>query len=123
MCKFDEGCRTFIVIENGKKVLYLELLKALYGCLRPALLGYELYTTQLRGMGYELNPYDTCVANKDTNGKQRTIGFYVDDNVNTHVEHDVLTEFVIEGAKEEVLGAITVSRGIHLHLPWNGYHF
>jgi hypothetical protein len=109
MCKVDEGYREFVVFENGKKVLYLQLLKALYGCLRSALLWYELYTTKLDGMGFVLNPYDTCVANKTINEKQCTIGFYVDDNVATHVEDDVLSE-IIEVVKSEV-GAITVSRG------------
>jgi hypothetical protein len=60
-------------------------------------------------MGYELNPYDACVANKIVNEKQCTIGFYVDDNIATHVEDNVLTE-LIEVVKKEV-GAITVSRG------------
>ena len=92
MCKVDEGYRQFVSIENGKKVLYLQLLKALYGCLRSALLWYELYTTKLDGMGFDLNPYDTCVANKVINGKQCTIGFYVDDNIATHMEDDVLSE-------------------------------
>ena len=92
-----------------KKVLYLQLLKALYGCLRSALLWYELYATKLNGMGFELNPYDTCVANKIVNDKQCTIVFYVDDNIATHMEDDVLSD-LIEVVKKEV-GAITVSRG------------
>ena len=29
--------------ENGKKVLYLSIMKALYGCIESALLWYELY--------------------------------------------------------------------------------
>ena len=31
----------YVVMENGKKVLYVKLLKALYGCLRSALLFYS----------------------------------------------------------------------------------
>ena len=60
-------------------------------------------------MGFELNPYDTCVANKIVNDKQCTIVFYVDDNIATHMEDDVLSD-LIEVVKKEV-GAITVSRG------------
>jgi hypothetical protein len=55
--------------ENGKKVLYLELLKALYGCVQLTLLWYELFSGTLKGMGFKLNPYDTYVANMTTNGK------------------------------------------------------
>jgi hypothetical protein len=32
MCNMDESYKEFVVEENGKKVLYLELVKALYGC-------------------------------------------------------------------------------------------
>jgi hypothetical protein len=109
LCKVDKGYEAFVTIENGKRVLYLELLKALSGCLKSALLWYELYSTKLKGMGYVLNPYDTCVANKDINGKQCTIGFYVDDNIATHVEDAVLTDLI--GVVEEEIGAIKVSRG------------
>ena len=44
LCKVDEGYKAFVTIENGQKVIYLQLLKALYGCLRSALLWYELYS-------------------------------------------------------------------------------
>ena len=86
LCDVDEGYKQYVSIENGKKVLYLQLLKALYGCLRFALLWYELYSSKLQGMGFILNPYETCVANKTINGKQCSIGYYVDDNISTHAE-------------------------------------
>ena len=60
-------------MENNKKILYLRLLKALYGCVKSALLWYELFSTTLKDMGFVLNPYDECVANKMVNGKQCTI--------------------------------------------------
>ena len=31
-------------------------------------------------IGFVLNPYDKCIANKTINGSQCTIVFYVDDN-------------------------------------------
>ena len=65
----DKGYREFVAIENVKKVLYLQLLQALFGCLCSALLWYELYSSKLQGMGFKLNPYDPCVANKDIKGK------------------------------------------------------
>ena len=109
LCQVDEEYKSFVTIEKGKKVIYLQLLKALYGCLRSALLWYELYTSKIQGMGFELNPYDMCVANKVINEKQCTIGYYVDDNIATHVEEEVLSD-IIDVVKSEV-GAITVSRG------------
>ena len=33
--------------KSGKKLLYVELLKALYGCIKSALLQYKLFTSTL----------------------------------------------------------------------------
>jgi hypothetical protein len=44
-----------------------------------ALLWYELFSSALKGMGSEINPYDICVANKIIDGSQCTIVWYVDD--------------------------------------------
>ena len=80
------------MVENGVKVSYLQLLKALYGCLRSALLWYNLYVSILEKIGFELNPYDHCVANKTINGKQCTI----DDNLASHADQAVLQEVIKE---------------------------
>ena len=79
ICKANSEYETYVVTENGKKVLYLRVLRALYGCLESALLWYDLYSSTLKSHGFELNPYDSCVANKIINRKQCTILFYVDD--------------------------------------------
>jgi len=57
MCQVNPKYEKFVVIENGKKVLYLQLLKALYGCVQSALLWYNLFTNTLVRMGFKLNPY------------------------------------------------------------------
>jgi len=38
MCQMNPKYEKFVVIENWTKVLYLQLLKALYGCVQSALL-------------------------------------------------------------------------------------
>jgi len=48
----------FIVYENGRKVLYLQVLKALYGMLQAALLWYKKFHSNLESIGYVFNPYD-----------------------------------------------------------------
>ena len=60
-------------------------------------------------MGFQLNPYDQCVANKEIKGKQCTVGFHVDDNMAAHADEEVLTA-VIEILEEKV-GKMTVTRG------------
>ena len=63
LCETKPEYKKFVVLENGKKTLYMQLMKALYGCIKSALLWYELFTGELRKMGFELNPYNKCVAN------------------------------------------------------------
>jgi len=109
MCSVWEGYREFVTTEGGKKVLYLRLVKALYGCVKSALLWYELFTGTLKDMGFELNPYDMCVANKEVDGKQCTVAWYVDDNKISHVDPLVVTA-VIEKI-EARFGKMTVTRG------------
>ena len=109
MCDVDSKYKKFVTEENRKKVLYLELVKALYGCVRSALLWYELFSSTLTNLGFELNLYDPCVANKMIGGKQCTLVWYVDDNKVSHVDPTVVTT-IIE-AIEKRFGKMTVSRG------------
>jgi len=73
--------------------------------IESALLWYELYVTVLLKDGFELNEYDKCVANKVINGKQCTIGWYVDDNIIGHVEDEVVDE-VIEKIESKFPGLV-----------------
>jgi hypothetical protein len=109
MCTVNTKDTPFVITENGKKVLYLQLLKALYGCVRSALLWYELFSGTLKEMGFELNPYDPCVANKFIKGEQCMIAWYVDDNEISHVNPSVVTDVIIK--IEERFGKMTVTRG------------
>ena len=109
MCEVHPEWDQFVTIQNGKKVLYVILNKALYGCVKSAMLWYNLFTSTLQDMGFELNPYDLCVANKTINGKQCTVCWYVDDNKLSHVQQSVLDD-VIEKI-EHKFGKMTVSKG------------
>ena len=108
----------YIQLEGGKKVLYVELRKALYGTMRAALLFWKLLTSKLEAWGFKINPYDWCVANKTINGQQCTIIWHVDDLKISHAEPDVVTSVIklleSEFAKEAPL---TVTRGrVHDYL-------
>ena len=110
--------RKFIKDEHGKPVLYVELLKALYGTMRAALLFWKKLSSQLVEWGFVINPYDWCVANKMINGKQCTILWHVDDLKISHVDAAVNTE-VIEMINKEFgkEAPLTVNRGkIHDYL-------
>lgn len=109
MCKTNPTYNDFVLIEGGKKVLYLLLLKALYGCVQSSLLWYNLFTSTLQKEGFELNPYEPCVANKMINGKQCTICWYVDNTKISHEDPSVVSNIIeiIEG----YFGKMTVTRG------------
>ena len=51
--------------------------KALYGCLKSALLFYEKLVGDLEAYGFNINPYDPCVDNKMIGGKQLTVCWHV----------------------------------------------
>ena len=92
MCDINPEYRKCIIIENGKEVLYVQVLRSIYGCIEAALQWYKCYTEVLEKEGFVLNPYDRCVANKMIDGHQCTIAWYVDDNVITHQNDKVLDD-------------------------------
>ena len=63
MCEVNPKFINYVQQESKKKVLYLRLLKALYGCIESALMWYNLYKNTLEKEGFVLNPYDKCTAN------------------------------------------------------------
>ena len=86
--------RKYVQVGNGKTVLYVELLKALYGTLRAALLFWRLLSAKLVEWGFTINPYDWCVTNKMVDGKQMTVLWHVDDLKISHIDPSVWTRSV-----------------------------
>ena len=83
-----------MVKEKGKPVIYVELLKALYGTLRAAHLFWETLSGKLQEWGFAINPYDSCVANKEIEGQQCTIMWHVDDLKISHVGEHVVRSII-----------------------------
>jgi hypothetical protein len=88
--------RQYVVLEKGRSVLYLQLQKGLYGMMKSALLFYRKLVSELKEMGFEINPYDPCIANKMVNGTQMTIRWQVDDSMMSHVSRDEIMKIVQE---------------------------
>jgi len=109
LCKVNPRYEQFVTIERGQRVLYLKLLKALYGCVRSALLWYQLFVGTLERIGFKLNPYDLCIANKLVEGTQCTIGWHVDDMKISHVNCNVVTDII--NLLELEFGKMSVTRG------------
>ena len=51
LCRMNPTHIPFVAIENGTKVLYTRLVKAIYGCVKSALLWYDLFYSHLKEMG------------------------------------------------------------------------
>ena len=109
MCKVNATFKEYVCIEKGKKALYLQLTKALYGCIQPALLLCETFKGCLMNMGFQINPYDPCVANKIIDNHQCTICWYVDDTKISHHDSKVIDEVI--SSIENKFGKMTVTRG------------
>jgi hypothetical protein len=45
-------------------------------------------------MGFEINPYDPCVANNTVSGTQMTIRWHVDDLMIIHLSKDKIMKVV-----------------------------
>ncbi|CAJ1953830.1 unnamed protein product [Cylindrotheca closterium] len=69
--------RKYVVLENGKRVIYVRVLRAIYGMLQSSLLFYNQFQSDLETKGFVFNPYDPCVANKVVDEKQQTIRLLV----------------------------------------------
>ena len=58
MCEFNPEYIPYVRYDNGKKILYVNILGYIYGCIDSALLWYTLYSETLDGMGFFINHYD-----------------------------------------------------------------
>ena len=55
--------------KKGIKQLLVQCQNALYGTIVASLLYYRNLTKSLTDIGFKINPYDLCVANKIINGQ------------------------------------------------------
>ena len=97
-------------------MLYVKPNMALYGLLKSPLLFYKTLRGELESMGFEVNPYDPCVANKTAKGSQLTKLWHVDDLKISHWKEDKVTKFILGLAK--IYGdKISIHRGkVHDYL-------
>jgi hypothetical protein len=82
----------YIRYENGQKILYIRVFKAIYGMIQSSVLFYKKFRKDLEGIGFKVNPYDSCVANRTINSKQHTITWHVDVK-SSHVDPAVNDDF------------------------------
>jgi hypothetical protein len=88
-----------------------------------SLLYYHKFTKSLMSVGFKINPYNPCIANKNVNGTQMTICSHVDDCKLSHHSsraNDNMIDWLwqqYESIFEDGSGQMTVSRGrVHKYL-------
>ena len=112
------------ITKQGKKIMYLKLRKALYGTLTAARLFWGNITDKLKRIGFELNEYDQCVANKEIDGSQCTIVWLVDDLKISHKSNEVAHKIL--KYLNDIYGELSVTEGnkhtyvgMDIHYPGN----
>ena len=78
-----------MIIEHGKKVIYVLVLRSIFGMIKIALHLCELYIRTLKNIGFKLNSYDKFMGNKMTNSFECTVGWFVYDNKISHMDNSV----------------------------------
>ena len=109
--------RPYVTYDSkGVPLMYVRMNKAMYGLLKSALLFYRKLVADLEEIGFKLNPYDPCVANRDVNGSQQTVVFHVDDLHCSHIDPTVNTELALY-LSDKYGDGIAVHRGdVHDYL-------
>ena len=99
MCKLNPKHKKCVHVENGVKVLYICLLKDIYGCMESAILCYDLYSKTLKSQGFLINPYYRFIANSTIKDKQCTIVWFFDNNKVPYADEEVNTNLIEKKAK------------------------
>ena len=96
----------------------MHITQAIYGLLVAAILWYKKFRASIEKIGFKVNPYDPCVANKMIDNNQMTLTWHVDDIKSSHVNPKVNDEFLKWLQKEYgQLAAVKATRGkVHDYL-------
>ena len=105
MCKVDPEYEIFVIYEKKKNVLYVLILKAIYGIIYSALIWYDLFSTTLSYFGIKLNPCERCIANKVIDEHQFTMGLFVDNKKVSHMDEN--DNSMIDDMIEEKFGKLS----------------
>ena len=119
----EQTYAAFVVFDGKTKVLYVQVLKALYGMLQSSLLFYKKLKKDLENIGFIVNPYDPCVANKMVNNHQHTVTWHVDDLKSSHIDPKVNDDFhkwLEKTYGDPNIGQVKAVRGkVHDYLAMN----
>ena len=75
--------------KKGVKQLMVQCHNALYGTMVTSLIYCGKFTNSFTDVGFKINPYDPCVANRIIDGQHMTICYHVDDCKFSHLRSKV----------------------------------
>jgi hypothetical protein len=55
---------SYIVYEGNNRVIYVRMLRVLYGMIQSALVFYKKFRSDIETISFKVNDYDPCVANR-----------------------------------------------------------
>ena len=94
MCEVKTEYKKYVHVENRLKVLYLRLMKYIYGCMESALLCSDIYSETLNSHRFIASPYTRCIANRTIKSNKWTISWYVQDNKVSNTDEEVNTKVI-----------------------------
>jgi hypothetical protein len=114
---------SYIVYEGSHRVIYVRMLRALYGMIQSALLFYNKFRSDIETIGFKVNDYNTCVANRIIIGKQHTITWHVDDVKSSHQDpavNNMIYLWLQEKYGDPRIAPVKATRGkVHKYLAMN----
>lgn len=81
--------KKYFAMETRQQVFHIELSKALHSLLKSTLKFHLKLVKDLKHLGFKLNKYDGCIANRYIDGKQQMVTWHVDDLKLLHVDKRV----------------------------------
>jgi hypothetical protein len=107
--------KTFLPFLNKNGKVLVKLLKAQYGCVESAKLWYNHISTAIKGYGFQVNPFDQCLFQRQEGDIWTYITLYVDDLLIVSDEKDRVDDTIKR--LTDTYTDITVKRGkIHEYL-------
>ena len=80
--------------DNEKCALHAVCNRDMYGALNAALLSHKKLTKTLEEWDLIMNPYDTCVWNKEEKNNQLTIMFHIDYVLMDHLDAMIVNKHI-----------------------------
>ena len=75
--------------KKGVKTLILRCHNTIYGTMVTSILHYKTFSRMIKHLGFKINPYDPCVANRMIDDNHHKICWHVDECKISHVDRKV----------------------------------